>query len=118
MMHMYCSLVFSNDGDVINYSLADHYEKICGFAVRTCENRSKDVVIMHFIKGYMMLCVSVIFDSAGFYIQHHNYKRKVKGILLSKEVDNLLRCLTGFSQRPDVQEMLALAEKRRSELAG
>lgn len=48
-MSMYYSMVWSNRYDAINYSLADHYEKICGFVVRTYEKRTKDVVRMHFI---------------------------------------------------------------------
>lgn len=47
----------------------------------------------------MKLCVSVIFESADFYIQHHNYRARVKSILQSNEIDNLLRCLRGFSSR-------------------
>lgn len=66
----------------------------------------------------MKLCVSVIFDSAGFYIQHHSYRERVRRILQSNEIDNLLRYLRGFSSRQDVQDLLSLAEKRRAELAG
>ena len=63
-----------------------------------------------------MLCASVIFDSAAFYLHHHSYQRKVREILLSKEVDNLLRCLRGFSEREDVREILGLAEEKISKL--
>lgn len=48
MMSMYYSMVWSNGHDSVNYSLADHYEKISGFAVKTCEKRTKDIVRMYF----------------------------------------------------------------------
>lgn len=65
-----------------------------------------------------MICASVIFESAGYYLRHHNYQRKVREIVLSKEVDNLLRCLRWFKESESVRDVLEIADKLRSKLLG